>query len=74
MNNETTKIRLYKEKEKLQQVTHWDLDYLSKDEIRNLCEQEQGQLPQKNKKDHVTGSSVISFSNEVKHNTPCFTF
>jgi hypothetical protein len=30
------KIRLIKEEEKIQQVTHWDLDYLSKDEIPDL--------------------------------------
>jgi hypothetical protein len=33
------KIRILKEKEKIQQVTHWDLDYLPRDEILNLYEQ-----------------------------------
>ena len=36
MENGIQKIHVIKEKEKIQQVTHWDLDYLSMDEIRDL--------------------------------------
>jgi hypothetical protein len=38
MGKDVHKIRVYKEKEKIQQVTHWDLDYLSNDEILELYE------------------------------------
>lgn len=38
------KIRLIREEEKIQQVTHWDLDYLSKDKIPDLFKREKGHL------------------------------
>ena len=40
------KIRLIKEEEKIRQGTHWDLDYLPKDEILDLYEREKDH-PQK---------------------------
>jgi hypothetical protein len=40
MKNEK-KIHLIKEDEKIRQVTHWDLDYLPKDEILDLYQREQ---------------------------------
>lgn len=51
------KIRLIKEEEKTQQVTHWDLDYLSKDEIPDLFKREKGHL-EKNRIGRATGESI----------------
>lgn len=62
MNNDTPKIRLYKEKEKLQQVTHWDLDYLSRDEINNLYERETGHHPREDKQSHATAKNSQKLS------------
>ena len=39
MNAEKKKYRIYKETEKHQQVTHWDLDYLPGEKVRELYEQ-----------------------------------
>jgi hypothetical protein len=38
MEKKGRKARVFKEREKLQQVTHWDLDYLSKDDLYRLSE------------------------------------
>ena len=53
MKNEK-KIHLIKEDEKIRQVTHWDLDYLPKDEILDLYQRETGHYQQKNKGEHAT--------------------
>jgi len=42
MKTENRKFRLVKEEEKLQQVTHWDLDYLPRDEILDLYQRRTG--------------------------------
>ena len=47
MKKGKNKIRLIKEDEKIRQVAHWDLDYLSKDEILDLYERETGHHKQK---------------------------
>jgi hypothetical protein len=57
MSNETPTIRLYKEKEKLQQVTHWDLDYLSRDEINDLYKRETDHHPREDRQSHATAKS-----------------
>ena len=62
MKNGTPKIRLFKEKEKIYQVTHWDLDYLTKDEIRDLYNRNTGQYKQEYEKRHSTGKSNQKFS------------
>lgn len=36
------KLHLIKEEEKIRQVTHWDLDYLPKDEILNMYKRGSG--------------------------------
>jgi hypothetical protein len=53
MKNEKKKIHLIKEDEKIKQVTHWDLDYLPKDEILDLYRQGTGNHQQKNKTAHA---------------------
>jgi hypothetical protein len=45
MKNEKKKIHLIKEDEKIKQVTHWDLDYLPKDEILDLYQTGNGKPP-----------------------------
>jgi hypothetical protein len=57
MKNEKQKIRLIKEDEKIRQVTHWDLDYLPKDEILDLYQRERGHHKQKNRIGHATDES-----------------
>ncbi len=47
MKKGKNKIRLIKEDEKIRQVTHWDLDYLPKDEILDLYRRETGHHNQK---------------------------
>jgi hypothetical protein len=47
MKKRKNKIRLIKEDEKIRQVTHWDLDYLSKEEILDLYKREAGLHKQK---------------------------
>lgn len=47
MKKGKNKIRLIKEDEKIRQVTHWDLDYLPKDEILDLYRRETGHHKQK---------------------------
>ena len=49
------KIRIIKAKEKIHQVTHWDLDYLPKDEILNLYERKTGYHQNKVEIGHETG-------------------
>jgi hypothetical protein len=36
------KFKVFKEGGKIHQVTHWDLDYLSQDEVRDLYERKTG--------------------------------
>jgi len=36
MDEKQKKHRVFKEKGKIEQVTHWDLDYLSREEINDL--------------------------------------
>ena len=53
MKNEKRRFRLIKEEEKRRQVTHWDLDYLPKEEMVNIASflndvleaEEQGKSP-----------------------------
>ena len=47
MKKEKYKFRLFKEKEKIRQVTHWDLDYLPMHEILELYQRESGPSQQK---------------------------
>ena len=54
MEKENHKVRLFKEEEKIRQVTHWDLDYLSKDEILNLYKRGTGNLSPNNGIIHTT--------------------
>lgn len=56
------KIRVIKEKEKIQQVTHWDLDYLSKDEVRDLYELNPAQYQRKDEIRHSTAKSKQKLS------------
>ena len=62
MNNEIQKIRVFKEKEKLNQVTHWDLDYLTRDEIRDLYVRKTVYFKQVDDKRHATGKGNQKFS------------
>ena len=62
MKNGIQKIRLFKEKEKIHQVTHWDLDYLTKDEIKDLYNRKTGQYKQEDEKRNATGKSNQKFS------------
>ncbi len=62
MNNGIQKIRLFKEKEKLNQVTHWDLDSLTRDQIRDLYIRKPGYFRQVDDKRHATGKSSQKFS------------
>ena len=62
MKNGNQKIRLFKEKEKLNQVTHWDLDYLTRDEIRDLYIRKTGYFRKVDKKRHATGKGSQKFS------------
>jgi len=62
MKNGIQKIRLFKEKEKLNQVTHWDLDYLTRDEIRDLYNRKTGYYRQKDEKRDATGKGRQKFS------------
>ena len=57
MENGTRKIRIIKEKEKLNQVTHWDLDYLSKDEVQKLYEDKAGYPQQTDRIRRTSGES-----------------
>jgi hypothetical protein len=43
-------IRVFKERGKVNQVTHWDLDYLSKDEVRELYERRPDDFRRRDKK------------------------
>jgi hypothetical protein len=49
MKTENRQFRLIKEKEKLQQVTHWDMDYLPRDEILELYQRRTGYRQQTDK-------------------------
>lgn len=49
MKTEKQKFRLVKEEEKLRQVTHWDLDYLPRDEILDLYQRRTGYRQPTNK-------------------------
>ena len=40
MVKRTNNIRLIKEEEKIRQVTHWDMDYLPRDEILEMYKRE----------------------------------
>jgi len=57
MENHTRKIRVIKEKEKLNQVTHWDLDYLPKDEVQELYEHKTGHADQTGAVRQTSGES-----------------
>lgn len=62
MKNGIQKFRLFKEKEKINQVTHWDLDYLTKDEIQDLYNRKTGYYRQGDQKRHATGKGGQKFS------------
>ena len=51
------KIRLIKEEAKIRQVTHWDLDYLPKDEILDLYEREKDHPQQETGIEHAIQES-----------------
>ena len=57
MKKENQKVRLLKEEEKIRQVTHWDLDYLSKDEILDLYKRETGSHNPNNGIIHTTDNT-----------------
>ena len=57
MNNGIHRIRVIKEKEKIRQVTHWDLDYLPIDEVQDLYERKTVNGRQKEKTRHASGES-----------------
>lgn len=42
MEEKQRKHRVYKEKGKIKRVTHWDMDYLPKEEINDLYAQNRG--------------------------------
>ncbi len=62
MNNGHPKIRVYKEKEKTQRVTHWDLDYLPMDEIVALYKQNKGNPQPKDETGPATEKSNLKLS------------
>ena len=44
---------MFKERGKVNQVTHWDLDYLSKEEVFDLYERRSDDFQRRDKKGHV---------------------
>ena len=62
MKKENQRFRLFKENEKIRQVTHWDLDYLPMDEILELYQRESGPSQQKNSNEHVTDEGNTKLS------------
>jgi hypothetical protein len=61
MEKEKSEIHLFKEKEKIRQVTHWDLDYLSKDEILDLYNRKTVYHQQKEEIGHAIGKNTPKF-------------
>ena len=62
MKNGLEKMRVYKEKGKIQRVTHWDLDYLPMDEILDLYKQKEEHQPPKGATGPATGKSNLKLS------------
>jgi len=54
MNTEEQAFRIIKEKEKIRQVTHWDLDFLSRKDLRDLYRRKTGDSFQIAKREHAT--------------------
>jgi hypothetical protein len=57
MKNEKRRFRLIKEEEKRRQVTHWDLDYLPKEEILDLYQRGTVYHQQKNSTAHTNNEN-----------------
>jgi len=57
MADNNRKIRVFKENGKTPQVTHWDLDYLSKDDVRDLYEQGTKNYQRKAKQERASSTS-----------------
>jgi hypothetical protein len=56
MEEEKKKVRIFKESEKNHQVTHWDMDYLTLEEVQALYNRQNGGR-------HLKPNRVVEFIN-----------
>ncbi|BBO77047.1 hypothetical protein DSCW_44640 [Desulfosarcina widdelii] len=60
MDEKQKKHRVFKEKGKIGQVTHWDLDYLSREEINDLYVQKREKNHRESHPEHRSGGKKLA--------------
>ena len=60
MDENQKKHRVFKEKGKLEQVTHWDMDYLSREEVNDLYAQNREKNPREAQPEHRSGGKKLA--------------
>jgi hypothetical protein len=60
MDEEKRKHRVFKEKGKTERVTHWDMDYLPREEINDLYLQQRGQNHKEAQPEHRSGGKKLA--------------
>lgn len=60
MDEKQRKHRIFKEKGKIGQVTHWDMDYLSREEVNDLYVQKQEKNPWEAQPERRSGGKKLA--------------
>jgi len=60
MDEKQKKHRVFKEKGKIKQVTHWDLDYLPREEIKDLYLQKREKKHREAQPEHRSGGKKLA--------------
>ena len=60
MDENQKKHRVFKEKGKMEQVTHWDLDYLSREEVNDLYVQKREKNHREAKPEHRSDGKKLA--------------
>jgi hypothetical protein len=60
MDENQKKHRVFKEKGKNEQVTHWDMDYLSREEVNDLYAQNREKKPREAQPERRSGGKKLA--------------
>jgi len=60
MEQQRRKHRVFKEKDKIERVTHWDLDYLPRQQISDLYAQKREKNHRETQPEHQSGGKKLA--------------